>query len=177
MERQTGDAELRHWLLLTAYTGCPKDPLKVEFWKVVQEISSIYHFSQNFILNKIPTACIPVKSIFSEICDLWYWHELLMGQMLVASDQTFSETTAYWIYHSDKTSASPQYELSNESNFQIFIKSTYTQVIKDGIPMWPYCREPRLTSTHHELFICPLILDIVSICAYSIELMNTVGLN
>ena len=56
-------------------------------FKVVVEISFWSLFSWKFTLKKIPKACIPLKWIFSEICDLWYLHELLMGQMLEASDQ------------------------------------------------------------------------------------------
>ena len=42
---------------------------------------------QNFTLNKFTKACIPLKWIFSEICDLWYLHDLFLCQMLEASDQ------------------------------------------------------------------------------------------
>ena len=89
---------------------------------------------------------------------------------LVCLTNTFSETTAYWIYHSDKTSSSPQEELSNESNFQICIKPRYTQVIKDGIPIVTLLSRTEVNFTSSWAVYIPLILDIVSICAYSIEL-------
>ena len=41
-------------------------PIKTHIFKIVLEISSRYHFSYNFTLNKFPKACIPVKWIFSE---------------------------------------------------------------------------------------------------------------
>ena len=66
-----------------------KFPIKSQKFKIVLEISSWSHFSYNFTLNNFSKACIPLKWIFSEICDMWYWHELLMGQMLVASDQKY----------------------------------------------------------------------------------------
>ena len=95
MKKQTGAGERpRHWLLLTAYTGCPKHPLQVKFMNIVTEISYWCHCSYNLTLNKFPKTCIPVKWIFSEICEKWYWHELLMGQMLVASDQIHIEIHA-----------------------------------------------------------------------------------
>ena len=82
MKKQTGAGERpRHWLLLTAYTGCPKHPLQVKFMNIVTEISYWCHCSYNLTLNKFPKTCIPVKWIFSEICDLWYWHDLFLGQM------------------------------------------------------------------------------------------------
>ena len=62
-------------------------PIKVKKIKIVLQSSSWSHVFFKFTLNKFTKACIPLKWIFSEICDLWYWHEFLMGQMLVTSDQ------------------------------------------------------------------------------------------
>ena len=66
-------------------------PIKSQIFKIVLEISSWSHFSYNFTLNNFSKACIPVKWIFSEFCDLWYLHELLMGQMVEASDQKIQD--------------------------------------------------------------------------------------
>ena len=50
-------------------------------FKVVVEISLWSLFSWKITMNKFAKACIPVKWIFSEICDLWYWHYLFLSQM------------------------------------------------------------------------------------------------
>ena len=78
----------RHWCCTSECSGNTRIG-SIERWKfkVCLEISFWSLFSWKITLNKCPKACIPLKWIFSEICDLWYWHELLMGQMLVASDQ------------------------------------------------------------------------------------------
>ena len=53
-------------------------PYLSQHFKIVLQISSWSHVFLNFTLNKFTKACIPLKWIFSEICDLWYWHELFM---------------------------------------------------------------------------------------------------
>ena len=62
-------------------------PIKSQIFKIVLEISSWSHFSYNFTLNNFSKACIPVKWIFSEICEKWYRHELSMWSDAEASDQ------------------------------------------------------------------------------------------